>query len=367
MIRYFNLKDINDSFQPQLSQAVQRVTESGRYILGPEVEVFEKLFANYCGSKYCIGVGNGLDALTLIVRAYSELGAMQPGDEIIVPANTYIASILSIMAAGLKPVLCEPAVESCNIDPDKIEELITERTKAIMPVHLYGRVAEISKIKAIADKYSLKIIEDGAQAHGAVYNGKRVGSLGDAGAFSFYPTKNLGALGDGGAVTTDDAQLAEAVRMIANYGSKEKYHNVYKGVNSRLDEVQAAVLAIKLQRLDSDNNSRRNIATRYIAEIKNKYVSTPVVTEIKQHVFHIFPIMTEYRQELQQHLLQQGVETLIHYPVPPHKQEAMREYAHLSLPITERIHKEELSLPLTPIMNDSEVSAVISAVNSFCI
>lgn len=367
MIRYFNLKDINDSFQPELSQAMQRVVESGRYIQGPEVEGFEEQFAHYCGSKYCIGVGNGLDALTLIIRAYRELGAMQQGDEIIVPANTYIASILSIMAAGLKPVLCEPAIESCNIDPDRIEALITERTKAIMPVHLYGRVAEISKIKAIADKYALKIIEDGAQAHGAVYNGRRVGSLGDAGAFSFYPTKNLGALGDGGAVTTDDAQLADAVRMIANYGSKEKYYNVYKGANSRLDEIQAATLAVKLQRLDSDNNSRRNIATRYIAEIKNKYVSVPVVTDIQQHVFHIFPIMTEYRQELQQHLLRQGVETLIHYPVAPHKQEAMREYAHLALPITERIHREELSLPLTPIMSESEVSAVISAVNSFCI
>lgn len=365
MIKYFNLKGINDSFEPQLSEAVQRVIASGIYILGPEVEKFEKEFAHYCGCSNCIGVGNGLDALTLILRAYRKMGIMQKGDEVIVPANTYIASILSIVAAGLKPVLCEPQWESCNIDPDRIESLITDRTKAIMPVHLYGRVADITEIGSIAKRYGLKIIEDCAQAHGAIYNGKRVGSLGDAGAFSFYPAKNLGALGDGGAVTTNDDTLADTVRTLANYGSKKKYENLFKGANSRLDELQAAVLSVKLARLDKDNERRREIAMRYISGISNKFVATPRVDNIKQHVFHIFPIFVQEREKLQQYLIEQGVETLIHYPIAPHKQQAMPEYAHLSLPITERIHREELSLPLAPNMSEKEITTVIEAVNSF--
>ena len=365
MIKYFNLKSINDSFEPQLSEAVQRVIASGIYILGPEVEKFEKEFAHYCGCSNCIGVGNGLDALTLILRAYRKMEIMQKGDEVIVPANTYIASILSIVAAGLKPVLCEPQWESCNIDPDRIESLITDRTKAIMPVHLYGRVADITEIGSIAKRYGLKIIEDCAQAHGAIYNGKRVGSLGDAGAFSFYPAKNLGALGDGGAVTTNDDTLADTVRTLANYGSKKKYENLFKGVNCRLDELQAAVLSVKLARLDKDNERRREIAMRYISGISNKFVATPRVDNIKQHVVHIFPIFVQEREKLQQYLIEQGVETLIHYPIAPHKQQAMPEYAHLSLPITERIHREELSLPLAPNMSEKEITTVIEAVNSF--
>lgn len=365
MIKYFNLKAINESFEPQLSEAVQRVIASGMYILGPEVKKFEKEFAHYCGCNHCVGTGNGLDALTLILCAYRKMGIMQKSDEVIVPANTYIASILSIVAAGLKPVLCEPRWESCNIDPERIEPLITDRTKVIMPVHLYGRVADITEIESIAKRYGLKIIEDCAQAHGAIYNGKRVGSLGDAGAFSFYPAKNLGALGDGGAVTTNDEALADTVRTLANYGSKKKYANIFKGVNSRLDELQAAVLSVKLARLDKDNKRRQEIALSYISGIRNELVVTPYVENIEQHVFHTFPIFTQEREKLQQHLLEQGVETLIHYPIAPHKQQAMPEYAHLSLPITERIHREELSLPLSPNMSEKDITTVIEAVNSF--
>lgn len=365
MIKYFDLQKINDSFEPQLSEAVQRVTRSGWYLLGSELHKFEEEFANYCGTRYCVGVGNGLDALTTIMRAYRELGIMHENDEVIVPANTYIASILAIISAGLKPVLCEPIPSSCNIDPTQIEGLITERTKAIMAVHLYGRVADMSPIREIAKQHSLKIIEDCAQAHGARYQDKRSGNLGDAAGFSFYPAKNLGALGDGGAITTNDEALAKCVRTIANYGSQEKYVNIYKGVNSRLDELQAAALSVKLQRLDIDNERRQAIAKRYITEINNPHVCLPVVEDITQHVFHVFTLFSPHRDALQKHLQQHSVETLIHYPIPPHKQQAMREYAHLLLPITEQIHREELSLPISPLMSESEVTTVIDAVNSF--
>ena len=338
---------------------------SGWYILGNEVKKFEQEFAEYCGCKYCIGTGNGLDALTIIMLAYKELGIMQDGDEVIVPANTYIASILSIIHAGLKPVLCEPQWNSCNIDPDRIEELIGPRTKAIMAVHLYGRCADIPLIEKIAGKYSLKIIEDSAQAHGAAIAGKRTGNLGDAAGFSFYPGKNLGALGDGGAITTNDKDVADAARAIANYGSHKKYANTYKGVNSRLDEIQATVLSVKLQRLDEDNARRRAIAGRYNAGINNRHVSTPMPFNSEEHVFHIYPIFSNKRDALQKHLIEQGIETLIHYPIPPHKQEALKEYSHQTFPDTERIHNEELSLPCNPAMKDEEIQAVIYAVNSF--
>jgi dTDP-4-amino-4,6-dideoxygalactose transaminase len=365
MIRYCDLKKITESYEPQLSEAVNRVIQSGWYILGNEVNSFEQEFAKYCGCRYCIGTGNGLDALTIIMLAYKEMGIMQDGDEVIVPANTYIASILSILQAGLQPVLCEPEWENCNINTGKIEELITPRTKAIMAVHLYGRCADIPQIEEIAKKHSLKIIEDSAQAHGAMICGKRTGNLGDAAGFSFYPGKNLGALGDGGAITTNDKELASIARAIANYGSEKKYINTYKGVNSRLDEIQAAALSVKLQRLYEDNEKRRQIAEKYNAGISNSLVKTPSIEKREEHVFHIYPVFCEQRDKLQKHLLERGIETLIHYPVPPHKQEALGEYASLALPITERIHSEELSLPCNPTMSDNDVTAVIHAVNSF--
>lgn len=365
MIKYCDLKKTTETYEPELSEAVNRVIQSGWYLLGNEVKEFEQQFAQYCGCKHCIGTGNGLDALTIIMLAYKELGIMKDGDEVIVPANTYIASILSILQAGLKPVLCEPLPDSCNIDPEKIEELITERTKAIMAVHLYGRCADMPQIEKIAKKHSLKIIEDSAQAHGAMINGKRTGSLGDAAGFSFYPGKNLGALGDGGAITTNDSRLAETARAIANYGSEKKYVNIYKGVNSRLDEIQAAVLSVKLQRLDKDNGIRRNIAQRYNAGIINPYVTLPATYNDEEHVFHIYPVFCKERDLLQKHLYNCGIETLIHYPIPPHKQEAMKEYNAFHYPITEVIHNEELSLPCNPTMKDEEVQAVIEAVNSF--
>ena len=365
MIKYCDLKKVNGAHGNELRAAVLRATESGWYIHGIECKAFENSFAGYCGCTHCIGTGNGLDALTIILLAYKEMGVMNEGDEVIVPANTYIATILAIMHAGLKPVLCEPTTETCNIDPDRIEDAITERTRAIMAVHLYGRTAEMEHINAIARKHSLKVIEDAAQAHGATYNGKRTGNLGDAAGFSFYPGKNLGALGDGGAITTNDPQLAQTARAIANYGSTEKYVNKYQGVNSRLDELQAAVLSAKLPHLDSDNERRRSIARRYIAEIDNPQVTLPQVEDYSRHVFHIFALMSPQREKLQEHLKAEGIETLIHYPIPPHRQEALKQFSHLSLPITEQIHREELSLPCNPAMSDEEVTKVIEAVNSF--
>lgn len=365
MIRYNDLKKINDAYEPELSEAVTRAVRSGWYIRGNEVARFEEAFAGYCGCSHCIGTGNGLDALSIIMHAYRELGVMEEGNEVIVPANTFIATILAIMHAGLKPVLCEPSASSYNIDATKIEQFITERTRAIMPVHLYGQTAEMEHINAIAKKHSLKVIEDAAQAHGAMYNGRRVGSLGDAAGFSFYPGKNLGAVGDGGAITTNDRELAEVARAIANYGSHKRYVNRYMGFNSRLDELQAAVLGVKLPYLDSDNERRRSIARRYIAEIDNPQVTLPQVEDYSRHVFHIFALMSPQREKLQEHLKAEGIETLIHYPIPPHRQEALKQFSHLSLPITEQIHREELSLPCNPAMSDEEVTRVIEAVNSF--
>ena len=365
MIKYYDLKKVTESHEPQISQAISRVVGSGWYILGNEVKDFEQQFAQYCGCAHCIGTGNGLDALTIIMLAYKEMGIMQDGDEIIVPANTYIASILSILQAGLKPVLCEPRWESCNINPDRIEELVTPRTKAIMAVHLYGRCADITSIERIAKKHSLKIIEDSAQAHGATINGRRTGNLGDASGFSFYPGKNLGALGDGGAITTNDKELADTARAIANYGSQKKYVNIYKGVNSRLDEIQAAILSVKLKSLDADNERRIAIAEKYNAGIDNTLITLPQTDNRKGHVFHIYPIFCKEREKLQQHLLANGIETIIHYPIPPHKQEALKEFNSLELPITERIHDEELSLPCNPAMSNDEVTKVIEVINSF--
>ena len=365
MIKYCDLKKINGAYAEELKEALLRSSSSGWYIRGEEVCRFEEAFARYCGCKYCIGTGNGLDALTIILLAYREMDVMQEHDEVIVPANTYIATIMAIMQAGLKPVLCEPDAKTYNIDTDRIESLISPRTKAIMPVHLYGQTAEMEKINAIAQKYSLKIIEDAAQAHGALYKGKRAGNLGDAAGFSFYPGKNLGALGDGGAITTNDGELAKIARAIGNYGSHKKYVNRYRGMNSRLDELQAAVLDVKLQHLDEENVRRRSIARRYIEEIVNPLITLPHIEDYDRHVFHIFAILTPERERLQQYLHDNGIETIVHYPIPPHKQEAIRIFDSPCLPITEKIHQEEVSLPCNPAMDDNEVMAVINAVNAF--
>ncbi len=365
MIRYCDLKEINRPYERQISEAIGRTVNSGWYIRGDECRRFEEAFAAYCGCRHCIGTGNGLDALTVILLAYKELGAMKDGDEVIVPANTYIATILAVMQAGLKPILCEPKLDTFCIDSSRIEELVTERTRAIMPVHLYGQTCAIGEIKAIAEKHSLKIVEDAAQAHGANLGDKRAGNLGDAAGFSFYPGKNLGALGDGGAITTSDSELAEAARAIANYGSEKKYINKYKGINSRLDEIQAAVLRVKLPHLDRDNGIRRDIAREYINGIRNTNVTLPAVNDYSQHVFHIFAVMSPEREKLQKHLAENGIETLIHYPIPPHRQAAFAEFSGLELPVTEKIHREVLSLPCNPAMSKDDIRQVIKAINSF--
>lgn len=380
MIKYLDLQKLNASFEPELSDALLQVSRSGRYLHGEATARFEQEFAAYCHASHCIGTGNGLDALTLIMLAYRELGEMSAGDEVIVPANTYIATILSILRAGLKPVLCEPLAETCNMDAARAEALISTRTRAIVPVHLYGRLADMESIRQLASRHGLKVIEDAAQAHGAICrNGEitpdgclpaRAGSLGDAAAFSFYPAKNLGALGDGGAVTTSDADLAAAIRSIANYGGAEKYVYIYKGVNSRLDELQAAALSVKLRRLDADNARRREIAQAYKENIdwaRLGLQSTALCeTDTRANVYHIFPVFTPRRDELQQHLAARGICTQVHYPIPPHRQEALlQEYGKQQLPITERIHDEELSLPISPMLTNEEAGRIIDCINAF--
>jgi dTDP-4-amino-4,6-dideoxygalactose transaminase len=364
-VPFLNLKGINRRYKNEIKTAIDRVIDSGWYILAQEVTLFEQKFSKYCGVMHCIGVGNGLDALVLIFRAYIELGKMADGDEIIVPANTYIASILSLSANGLVPVLVEPNPETYNIDVQKIEEHITPRTKAILVVHLYGQIGYSNELQKLANKYDLKIIEDSAQAHGALYQGKRAGNLGDASGFSFYPGKNLGALGDGGAVTTNDTPLADTIRALGNYGSKIKYENVFKGVNSRLDELQAAILSAKLKYLDDDNLKRRDIANQYLAIISNQKLILPTCISQESHVWHLFVVRTEQREVFQQHLKERGIGTVIHYPVPPHKQQAYTEWNGRSYPITEEIHQTVLSLPMDPSMNADEVQAVIDACNCY--
>lgn len=366
MIKFLDLKAINDSFEPELSLAVKRVLDSGWYLLGNEVKAFEEEYADYIGTKHCVGVGNGLDALRLILRAYIEMGLMQEGDEIIVPANTYIASILAITDNKLVPVLIEPDIDTYNIDPFKIEEKITERTKSIMIVHLYGQNAMHSEIQRLSKKFNLKLIEDNAQASGAFYNESRTGSLGDAAGHSFYPGKNLGALGDGGAVTTNDDEMASVIRAIANYGSNKKYVNDYQGLNSRLDEIQAAVLRVKLKRLDEDNRKRQEIAQYYIENIGNPEIILPQIDSIiNSHVWHLFVIRHKQREKLQQYLSKNGIQTLIHYPIPPHKQKAYKEWNELILPITEQIHDEVLSLPISPIITKYEAEKTVAIINNF--
>jgi dTDP-4-amino-4,6-dideoxygalactose transaminase len=366
LVKFLDLKKINDSFEPQLSNAILKVLDSGWYLLGNEVKAFEKEFGTYIGVQYCIGVANGLDALRIILKAYIEMGIMSEGDEIIVPANTYIASILAITDNNLIPVFIEPAIETYNIDPLKIEKKISKRTKGIMIVHLYGRNAMHTEIERIVEKYKLKLIEDNAQAVGCKYFVKNTGSLGHSSGHSFYPGKNLGALGDGGAITTNDYEFANIVRAIANYGSNEKYHSIIKGLNSRLDEIQAAILRIKLPRLDADNQRRRGIAKAYIEGIHNPDIILPKDSEdFLSHVWHLFVIRHKNRDNLQKYLLENNIQTLIHYPIPPHKQIAYKEFNGLDLPITDKIHTEVLSLPISQIMDDEDVHKVISCINNY--
>ena len=363
-VPFLSLKEITDKNLDELKEAMNRVIDSGWYLQGNENKKFEADYSKYIGTKHCIGVANGLDALILIFRAYIELGIMKPGDEVIVPANTYIASILAISENGLVPVLVEPDINTLQIDPNKIEAAITDKTKGILIVHLYGICSYTDKIGELCKKYNLKLVEDNAQAHGCKFEGRRTGGIGD-GAHSFYPGKNLGAFGDAGAVTTDDDELAAEVRSLANYGSSRKYVFKYKGRNSRLDETNAAILAVKLKYLDEDNNRRKAVAKKYIEGIKNPLLKLPKYPEKEENVFHVFPVLVEKRDEFQKYLADNDIQTIIHYPIPPHKQEAYKEWNHLSYPITEQIHEQELSLPIGPTITDEQVEYVIDVINKW--
>ncbi len=364
MIPFLSLKDITAKYADEIHSAVQRVVDSGWYLQGKENETFERHYADYIGTKYCIGCGNGLDALIWIYRAYIELGIMQRGDEVIVPANTYIASVLAITENGLKAVLLEPDPNTLELDENKIEEAITPRTKSILLVHLYGRCAYTEKIGELCEKYHLHLVEDNAQAHGCRYKEKKTGSLGEAAGHSFYPGKNLGALGDGGAVTTDNEELADCIRALANYGSSKKYVFKYCGRNSRLDEIQAAVLDVKLRHLDEDNRLRQQVAAYYYDNINNPLVVLPTRLPDENNVYHLFPILCERRDELQLYLKDHDVQTLIHYPIPPHMQECYTgEWRGLSLPITERLAKKELSLPMSPCLTLERMEWVVNCIN----
>ncbi len=365
-IKFLNLKAINDTFEPQLTQAVEEVLRSGQYLQGEQNKRFEEEYAAYCGVRHCVLVGNGMEALTLILRAYRQLEGWHEGDEVIVPANTFIATILAIREAGLTPVLCEPSLRDYLIDVERMKPLLTERTRAVLPVHLYGYVCAMDDICTWARAHGLKVVEDAAQAHGALYRGKRAGALGDAAGFSFYPGKNLGALGDAGCVTTDDDRLAETVRMMGNYGSAEKYVNQCKGTNSRTDEVQAAVLRVKLPRLDADNQHRRRLAALYHQSIQNPLITLPPLPPNEQeHVFYVYPVRCPARDQLQQYLRDRGIQTLIHYPIPPHRQEAFSEWGDIRLPVTERIHREILSLPIHPLMTEEQILRIAKELNEF--
>jgi dTDP-4-amino-4,6-dideoxygalactose transaminase len=366
MIKFLDLKKINLLHQKEIEESILETFQSGWYLLGEKVNSFEKQLANYCQVPFAIGVANGLDALRLIFKAYIELGIMKEGDEVIVPSNTYIASILAITDNKLTPILVEPSIHTYNIDISKIEEKITSRTKGILIVHLYGSIIFDEKINELSKKYNLKIIEDNAQAIGANYNGIKSGNLGDASGFSFYPGKNLGAIGDGGAVTCKDIELETVIRSLANYGSREKYTNEYQGLNSRLDEIQAAVLSIKLKYLDQENNIRKQIANRYLTEINNPKIILPThKLENNSHVFHLFVVRCENRKDFQNYLTKKNIQTLIHYPTPPHKQKAYKEFNDLSFPLTEKIHNEVISLPISQVLSLEEVKYIINTVNKF--
>lgn len=366
MIKFLDLQKINLKHQEEIEKKLSQVFRSGWYLLGQELSAFESRFSQYIGVKHTIGVANGLDALRLILRGYIELGTMHKGDEILVPSNTYIASILAISDNGLMPVFVEPDINNYNIDIAKIEENITSKTKGILIVHLYGRTVFSNKLQQIAEKYQLKIIEDSAQAIGAEWKGRKTGSLGDAAGFSFYPGKNLGALGDAGAVTTNDENLAKTIKALSNYGSDQKYVNIYQGLNSRLDEIQAAVLGVKLKYIDEENTIRKKIAKKYISQISNPKIILPEQPiDEKEHVWHLFVVRTQNRNNFQKYLTENGIQTLVHYPIPPHKQQAYKNMNSLSFPISEKIHEEVLSLPISPVMQNDEVTKVIELLNMY--
>nr|AXY99957.1 qdtB [Proteus penneri] len=370
MIDFLNLKNINEKYQNELKDACSRVIDSGWYIMGKELSNFEKEFSVYCGTQYSIGVANGLDALTLVLRAWKELGKVKSGDEVIIQANTYIASILAITENNLIPVLVEPDIHTYNLSCKNIRAAITDKTKVILPVHLYGQISPMPEIMAIAKEYNLLVLEDCAQAHGASINGKKAGSWGNAAGFSFYPGKNLGALGDAGAITTNNSQLAEVLFALRNYGSHKKYQNLYQGVNSRLDEIQAAMLRVKLKYLDHETITRQQIALTYLKNINNPLISLPLSVEnyksnIENHVWHLFVIKTKYRDLLSKYLTSKNIATMIHYPTPPHKQNAYKEWNNYYLPETEKLHKEVLSIPLSPVLSNEEIQYITDALNEF--
>ncbi|NLY17055.1 MAG: DegT/DnrJ/EryC1/StrS family aminotransferase [Gammaproteobacteria bacterium] len=371
MIPFLDLKSINVKHRADLIEAATRVIDSGWYIQGQEHQAFEQEFATYCGTQHCIGVANGLDALILTLRAWKEMGKLSEGDEVIVPANTYIASILAITENRLKPVLVDPDPHTYNLCPASLEKHITAKTKAILVVHLYGQLAPMPQIMALAEAHDLLVLEDSAQAHGAEIEGKKAGNWGHASGFSFYPGKNLGALGDAGAVTTNDDQLAQTIRAIGNYGSHKKYENLYQGVNSRLDEMQAALLRVKLKHLDADTQRRREIAAAYSTAISSPAIQLPAqgtesdIANDLSHVWHLYVIQTSQREQLQRHLHEHGIATMIHYPIPPHKQQAYQDWNHQSYPVSEHIHSNVLSLPISPVMTDEQVQKVIAACNTF--
>ena len=364
MIPFLDLKSINARHRDDLLDACSAVIDSGWYVQGKFLKIFEREFSEYCGSMHCIGVANGLDALTLTLRAWKELGKLRDGDEVIVPANTYIASILSITENGLIPILVEPDNLTYNISCSGILSGLTPKTKVILPVHLYGKISPMREIMAVAREHNLLVLEDCAQAHGALLDGVRAGAWGDAAGFSFYPGKNLGALGDAGAVVTSDPELAAVIRQLGNYGSAKKYVNNLKGVNSRLDELQAAILSVKLKSLDNDSNRRRAIAKEYYERINNPYIDITPLGGL-DHVYHLFVVRSRFRDELGEFLTDKGVQTLIHYPIPPHKQEAYSDLNDLCLPITELIHQEVISLPISPVMGESDIDVVIASCNNF--
>jgi len=365
MIKFLDLQKINAQYEQELKEAANRVIDSGWYLMGKELESFEQNYATFCGSKYCLGVANGLDALRLIFKAYIEMGIMQRGDEVIVPANTYIASVLAISDNGLIPVFVEPNIPTYNLDSTKIEGAITSKTKAILTVHLYGQISIDQEMLDLSKNHNLKLIEDGAQSHGALWNGKASGAIGDAAGHSFYPGKNLGALGDAGAVTTNDEELARTIEALRNYGSHIKYENKYQGLNSRLDEIQAAFLDVKLRYIQNDIDARRKVANYYLENIKNPSITLPKVLHEEGHVWHLFVIRSSKRDELQKYMNDNDIQTLIHYPIPPYKQKAYKELNNLSFPITEKIHKEVLSLPISPVMSNEEMKKVVEVLNNF--
>jgi len=372
MIKFLDLKSINQVHRQALIDAATRVIDSGWYVLGLEVKAFEQDFAAFCGTRHCVGVANGLDALMLTLRAWKELGKLKDGDEVIVPANTYIASVLAITENHLKPILVEPDEYTYNLCPQKVRQAITANTKLILAVHLYGQLAPMQELMDIADEHQLLVLEDSAQAHGAMAAGKRAGNWGHASGFSFYPGKNLGALGDAGAITTNDFELAQTIRALGNYGSHKKYENLYQGLNSRLDEIQAALLRVKLQSLDKETLMRQQIAVAYAQGIINPLVGLPIasnltVASLKNHVFHLFVLRVKERTAFQAHLNKAGIDTLIHYPIPPHQQQAYRAFSHLSLTLTEVIHREVVSIPIGPTMDPADVAEVIAACNAFSV